>query len=60
MIGADSPLAGKTLRYSDLRSRWGATVLAVVRPSHDVVISPAADHMLAVVDTLIALRRLKR
>jgi voltage-gated potassium channel len=52
-IGADSPLVGHALRDSHLRSRFGATVLAVVRPTHEVIVSPAADMVLSAGDTLI-------
>lgn len=52
-IRADSPLAGHALKDSHLRSRFGATVLAVVRPTHEVLVSPNADIVLNAGDTLI-------
>jgi voltage-gated potassium channel len=52
-IREDSPFVGRALRDSQLRNRFGAIVLAIVRPTHEVIVSPAAETVLNTGDTLI-------
>jgi K+/H+ antiporter YhaU regulatory subunit KhtT len=51
-LAEDSPAVGKTLRDLDLRSRTGATIIAVVRDDTPIP-SPAPDVALAAGDTLV-------
>jgi len=50
-VRPDSPAVGKTLGELDLRARTGATVLAVFRPSANVV-APSASERIAANDVL--------
>lgn len=51
-LAEDSPAVGKTLRDLDLRSRTGATIIAVVRDETPIT-SPAPDVALVAGDTLV-------
>jgi voltage-gated potassium channel len=48
-----SPLAGETLRGSDLRQKWGAIVVAVIDRNGQIIIGPSPTQRLEVGDTLI-------
>ncbi|MGE3536924.1 MAG: TrkA family potassium uptake protein [Candidatus Tectimicrobiota bacterium] len=52
-IRADSALAGRSLRDSHLRERWGAIVVAIKDHSGALVFSPPAQTVLCPGDTLI-------
>jgi voltage-gated potassium channel len=52
-VSLGSPFVARALRDSHLRNRFGATVVAIVRPTHEVIVSPAADVILNAGDTLI-------
>ncbi len=52
-------LVGKTLRESDLRNRFGITVLAVKRGG-EVIVNPKAGEMLKEGDTILILGREER
>jgi CPA2 family monovalent cation:H+ antiporter-2 len=53
-LAADSPVVSKTLGELDLRSKSGATVIAVVRGGQTKV-SPGANYSLTVGDTVVLL-----
>jgi len=54
LVPPDSPLAGRSLRESDLRRRAGATVIAVVRHGQPFT-NPPSDFVLEVSDVLVLL-----
>jgi voltage-gated potassium channel len=53
VVGADSPLAGKSLRDSPLREKTGATVVAIKRADGKTHVNPAPDEILLAGDTLV-------
>jgi voltage-gated potassium channel len=52
-VGPESHLADKTIRETELRSRWGATVIGVKKTSGEMIISPTADHRIQVGDIVL-------
>lgn len=52
-LGANTKLAGLSLREACLREKAGATVVAVRRPGGDILYSPGPDVVLQTGDTLI-------
>lgn len=52
-VRAGSPLVGRNLRQTALRSRWDVIVVAIVEASGRIVISPDPNRLLDVNDTLI-------
>jgi len=54
VVGADSAAAGKTIGELKLRSRTGATVIAVVRDGH-TDINPGAEHSFRAEDVIVIL-----
>ncbi|MFC6827071.1 cation:proton antiporter regulatory subunit [Halopelagius fulvigenes] len=55
-VGADSPVAGKTLAESDFRNETGASVIAVER-DEEVFASPGGDTRIRAGDTLVIIGR---
>jgi len=55
VLDADSPLAGKSIRDSDLRRRTGAYIVAVQRAGKKVRINPAPEDVMQPGDTLIVI-----
>lgn len=51
-VAPDSPLAGKTLQESDVRNRFGASVIAIQRGS-ETIPSPGANTRIEAGDTLV-------
>lgn len=49
----NSPFVGKAIRETELRSRWGATVIGVQKATERLIISPTADYRLEEGDVLI-------
>ena len=54
-LGADSALAGKTLRSAHLRDRTGALVLAIRRPDGSFVTNPSPEDTIEAADILISI-----
>ena len=52
-VGAQSPLAGKSLRESGLRERTSASVVAVKRADGATLFNPSLDAVLNVGDTMV-------
>jgi len=52
-VHARSPFVGKTIRATELRSRWGATVVGVKTVAGKLIISPLPDHRLDEGDVLL-------
>lgn len=52
-VGPDSALAGKTIRETQLRSRWSAIVVGVKKTSGEMIIGPTADYRIEVGDTVL-------
>lgn len=55
VIGPESPFVGQTLAECDLRREWGLTVLAVVRPTGALDMTPDGDHRIAEGEILIVI-----
>lgn len=53
LVTQGSPLAGKTLRESDMRKRTGASVVAIKRADGETLFSPDPDAQVEPGDTLI-------
>ena len=53
LIGADSPLAGETLRSTKVHEQTGALVLAIRRPDGSFTPNPSPEDQLAAGDVLI-------
>ena len=56
-LAETSPLAGKTVRSADPRHRHQVLVVAVRRPTGEMIFNPDADQELAADDTLIVMGR---
>lgn len=52
-VHATSPFIGQTIRETELRSRWGATVIGVKKQIDKLIISPTADYRVGEGDVLI-------
>ncbi len=50
-----SPLAGQTIAGSDLRKKWGLTILGIVSPEGKLDMTPSGDHELRSGETLIVI-----
>ncbi len=52
-VRAGSPFLGKTIRETELRQRWGATVVGVKTAAGRLIISPSPDYRLDQGDVLL-------
>lgn len=50
-----APLAGQTIAGSDLRRKWGLTVLGIVSADGELNMTPSSDHRLQAGETLIVI-----
>lgn len=52
-VGPNSALAGKTIRDTELRSRWSAIVVGVKKASGELIIGPTADYRIEADDIVL-------
>ncbi len=51
-VPSDSPLAGKSIKESDIRKRSGVTVIAIIK-QNETIVNPKPDEVISAGDTVV-------